>query len=500
MNRSTEFRLRRAFAEILATCLATTAAAAVVNCSSGSTAGLEPDGGSGNDAGEPIDGSSPSDGGDGYASLCGKYSKPLIQGIQAEPPVDFVTQRSETKKLSGEPSLDGGADGGNDGGIDDWAATDGDSVGTKCATATDKAACEAAAAAYRILPTDDEECRSKYGGYFDGNFCTVSYLLYTRKDEVASAETFEETKALLGSVSNIEEALLLAQRKERDYRINCPAEGSSGDLPESEYRARADGGFDLRLLKEPGCSYMEDCYVHVDGSGNVQEDSCTKTDRSTACAGRRPEGFVGTPITRNAEAGEYFAHMAELEAASVVAFQRLHDDLKAFGAPNELLARVRKAERDEVRHARDTSSLARRYGREPRVPRVDEGRESPTLFSLALENAREGCVRETYGALVAHVQAARAEDPVVATSMQAIAREETEHAALSWDVAAWLEAQLDEAACAILRRERELTVAELAEALAQTPVSDDARRVTGLPRPEEATALLASLEPTVLAA
>lgn len=483
MSRSTEFRLRRAFAEILATCLATTAAAAVVNCSSESTASPTIDGGTENDGGTEDD-----DAGYGFTSLCGNHSTPHLQGIQAEPPVDFVLQRSERASTRD-----------SDGGMDDWQATDGDSTGTKCATATDKSACEALVASYRILPTDAETCWSEYGGTFDGA-CYVSYLLYTRKDEVGAAVSFEQLQALLGSVSNLDEALLLAQGK--GYSISCPSDGQPlpESLPESAYKPRPEGGFYLRLLDEPGCGPIKDCYVEVDGAGNVRQESCADTGESTGCAGRRPEGFVVTPVARNSDAGDYFAHMTELEAASVVAFQRLHDDLKAFGAPAELLARIRKAERDEVRHARDTCALARRYGGQPRAPRIDEARESPTLFSLALENAREGCVRETYGALVAHVQAARAADPVVAACMRAIAREETEHAALSWDIAAWLEAQLDEEARAVLRRERELTVSELADALARTPVSDAAREVTGLPRPEEATALLASLEPTVLAA
>ena len=134
--------------------------------------------------------------------------------------------------------------------------------------------------------------------------------------------------------------------------------------------------------------------------------------------------------------------MASLEAASVTAFRRLHRQLEAFGAPRELLARVRKAAKDEIRHARTTGALARKYGATPRAPRIAPTSESPSLFAVALENAREGCVRETYGALVAHLQTTRAADPEVRACMAVIADEETEHAALSWDVAAWLESRV----------------------------------------------------------
>ena len=54
-----------------------------------------------------------------------------------------------------------------------------------------------------------------------------------------------------------------------------------------------------------------------------------------------------------------------------------------------------------------------------------------------MENAVEGCVRETVGAAVAAVQAARATDPRVRAVMTQIARDEARHAALSWRVHAW---------------------------------------------------------------
>jgi hypothetical protein len=55
-----------------------------------------------------------------------------------------------------------------------------------------------------------------------------------------------------------------------------------------------------------------------------------------------------------------------------------------------------------------------------------------SLEELAVENAVEGCVRETYGALTAIWQARTAKDPSVAAAVRRIARDETRHAALSW--------------------------------------------------------------------
>jgi hypothetical protein len=62
---------------------------------------------------------------------------------------------------------------------------------------------------------------------------------------------------------------------------------------------------------------------------------------------------------------------------------------------------------------------------------------------LAAENAVEGCVREAFGALVAHWQAERAGDPVVRAAKKRIARDETRHAALAFEVDAWAQGRLD---------------------------------------------------------
>ncbi|MGH7439287.1 MAG: hypothetical protein ACRENE_26675 [Polyangiaceae bacterium] len=61
---------------------------------------------------------------------------------------------------------------------------------------------------------------------------------------------------------------------------------------------------------------------------------------------------------------------------------------------------------------------------------------------MAIENAAEGCVRETFGALVAAWQATHAGDASVRATLQQVAREETRHAALAWEVARWAERHL----------------------------------------------------------
>jgi hypothetical protein len=119
---------------------------------------------------------------------------------------------------------------------------------------------------------------------------------------------------------------------------------------------------------------------------------------------------------------------ARLEAASIPAFQVLTRELRARRAPVALVSAAMCAVQDEVRHRRATAALARRYGAEPMRPSFGPTPVDRTLEAIATENAVEGCVRETYGALVALWQARHARDPVVAAAMAPIAADETRHA------------------------------------------------------------------------
>ena len=186
-----------------------------------------------------------------------------------------------------------------------------------------------------------------------------------------------------------------------------------------------------------------DCFSLCDNSGFCDLNSDGKTVTChTDCTGRRPQGLhesdaSSAPCTL----GDYFAEVAALEAASVDAFRTLGDELIRFGAPMKLVRAARRAKRDEKRHVRLTAALARRFGADPRKPRVDPPC-SRNLLDVALENGVEGCVYETFGASIAHWQAAHAEDSYVRTAMTEIARDETKHAALAWQIHAWMRSRL----------------------------------------------------------
>jgi hypothetical protein len=213
--------------------------------------------------------------------------------------------------------------------------------------------------------------------------------------------------------------------------------------------------------------------------------------------GRRPEGLRAPRRARRGTTvlGDFFARTSYLEAASVHAFERLALDLDARGAPDGLVRFARRSARDEVRHAGITARLARRFGAEAR-PLRGLATRSITLEGLARQNAVEGCVRETFGALVALWQSVHSHDEAVRRSMARIAADETRHAALAWAIAEWAEPRLDDAARARVARWRRRAIRGLEREMTR-PVPGELLRVAGLPPAGPARAMIRSLRERV---
>lgn len=167
-------------------------------------------------------------------------------------------------------------------------------------------------------------------------------------------------------------------------------------------------------------------------------------------SGRLPDGLALDP-RRATTLGDYFARAAALEAASVVSFRRLAADLARHGAPSALVRRAARAAHDEKRHATATRRLARRFGGERVRARLVDAAPR-TLREIAVENAREGCVGETLGALLLFARAGASADAEVRATLRAIARDEIAHAALAWDLRAHLSTRLDARSVAAERR------------------------------------------------
>ncbi len=232
-------------------------------------------------------------------------------------------------------------------------------------------------------------------------------------------------------------------------------------------------------LNGPPTSY---CYWY---SGNPGKLQC-----GNGCVGRRPAGLVNDGVGESPRSivGAYLAGAAFLEAASVDAFQILHDELVHHRAPRPLRQAALRARADEVRHAQVVTDLAARWGATVAVPSV-ERRAPRELEAIALENAVEGCVRETWGAVLASWQATHAANPRVRASMRMIARDEAEHALLGHRIAAWIEPRLDAGARARVAAARSAAITELRAELAR---EHDAslRSELGLPTAAEASVLI----------
>jgi len=258
----------------------------------------------------------------------------------------------------------------------------------------------------------------------------------------------------------------------------CFGEGGAVDAgdPCAVCSTMVDGGLATAGDAAPQCTTQ----TTANGQGVIV------TCGSCCIGGRAPRGFAPVRAQARSKRAARLADMAQLEAASVPAFRELHADLARLRAPRRILTAVRAAARDEVRHARAVGRAAERFGAS--VPRAQVAPTAPrTIEQLAIENAEEGCVRETFGAAIAAVQAERATDGALRCIMRVIAREELRHAALAWDIARWLDAKLDGAGRARVRAAREAALKRLRTELSSLGGGDP---VLGLPDARSSGALL----------
>ena len=164
----------------------------------------------------------------------------------------------------------------------------------------------------------------------------------------------------------------------------------------------------------------------------------------------------------------------------MVAFRVLESELRAHRAPTALLERIAEAAADEVIHARLMRHLAERFGGRPSERSVRLSRVR-SLDTIAVENAVEGCVAETWGCLIGMHQAERASRPLLRRVYQRIARDEARHAQLSWDIADWAETKLDSAARERVAQRRAEAVQQLASHLSHESEPGSVREALGLP-------------------
>lgn len=208
-------------------------------------------------------------------------------------------------------------------------------------------------------------------------------------------------------------------------------------------------------------------------------------------SGRPPAGLRLESLPAPTTTARYFAAAAYLEAASALAFDDLARQLTRHRAPVALVERCRRAARDERFHAR---ALGRLAGDDVASSCAVElpARAEPSLRELALQNVADGCVVETYSALVMAYQARHAASPILRGLLAKVARDERRHALLSWDILAWSQRRLPVAEREPLGQQLRRARARLEAVLPR--FSSELTTELGLPDVRVAKAMLHSLD------
>jgi hypothetical protein len=342
-------------------------------------------------------------------------------------------------------------------------------VGLPCRGAKDRKSCDAA-----IVAAD----QARAGG--------APYLLGTRGDRVLTCDDPEQWLAVIGRIEDVDTAAQFLRFKGIEY-LMCPVlQVADGFL------------FETREVTDITLENVERGMVrrmHLSADGNVTSLGAHPFEQKLyiqVMQGRRPPGLLSIG-PRADSLGAHFAGAAMHEAASVHAFMILAAELRALGAPSELAERCEVAAMDEIRHAEQMSRLARRFGRDPHGA-VIAPVPLRSASQLALDNAVEGCVHETYAALIALYQARSAEDPAIRAELSTIAEDETRHATLSWDIDRWLRPRLTSGLQASVVRAQRQAVDNLRNARELMEDEDD-RRLAGVPSAAHCRQMIDCLAP-----
>ncbi|PRP95135.1 ferritin-like domain-containing protein [Enhygromyxa salina] len=216
--------------------------------------------------------------------------------------------------------------------------------------------------------------------------------------------------------------------------------------------------------------------------------SCTATfdHRDICIGGRRPLGWQAqrAPITC---AQQQLDGIAVMEQVSITAFMELAAQLEARGGPAELVARCRAAALDERRHV----ELVVELGAARPKATLEPAAATTLLAEIALHNAVEGCVTETWAALLARHQAEHAPELRVREAFEQIAADEARHAQLAWELHAYFMQVLEPGVAREVERARARALAGLERTASQQAlaVPREVREALGLPEPRVAGAL-----------
>ena len=215
-----------------------------------------------------------------------------------------------------------------------------------------------------------------------------------------------------------------------------------------------------RVLQNDGVVYnsVKDCMV----TNTATEHTIKVGYCFIGAEGRRPAGLAGTSKRCASVASGHLARAAFYEAASIHAFVQLARELRRHRAPRALVAATRRSAADEIRHAQIMAALARETGTTPPPVTVHAPRRR-SIESIAIENAREGLVGETWSAMLAVWQSVHAADPALRAAYARIADDELRHAELAVEIDRWARSRLSKRAIARVDRARRTAITALSK-------------------------------------
>lgn len=365
-----------------------------------------------------------------------------------------------------------------------------ETFGEPCAGASDKPTC---LEAFEALPDEGGIESAHYNPLFGGSFHERHRYFYTRGDTVGAITTEEEVDQFPIPIDDAKAAAALITISKETKRYGRPDCG----VPAARFMPE---GIVVRVREPMGCTeyYIEKEHlilVRPEGGLEHLEERVLDVTFQGCVVGRLTDGVRIALDPSKLSVADHLAEMAALEAAAVHAFRRLAEEMRSLGAPESMIERAYDAADDEVRHAVMVGLEAKRRGKTPRAIEVGPMPIREAL-EIALENAREGMVRETYGALAAHYHALAATDPRLARLFERLAEDETRHAALSLEFGEFLEAKLSDEERRLVDEARHESLRQLDEEL-KVALADEVHDELGWPRPDAARSMLHEAFPAI---
>ena len=237
-----------------------------------------------------------------------------------------------------------------------------------------------------------------------------------------------------------------------------------------------------RILDNEGFAgtTMKDCAVtHSSTKHDITVGYCF-----IGAEGRRPAGLAGARKRCASVTSGHLARAAFYEAASVHAFVQLARELRRHRAPRALVTAMRRSAAEEIVHARLMAAHAHARGSAPPQVVVASPRRR-SIESIAIENAREGLVGETWAAMTALWQSLHAPDADLRAAYARIADDELRHAEVAVDIDRWARSRLAPAARTRVDAARSRAITTLSRQVRRAP---DRALVAELGLPDRAAA------------